>query len=663
MLPTGFEKAARLAAIMVFVGGSLLLVGYGLDLAHLRAPGWSVSVRVATVAALLAAAGLILQIWRNATALRDLEAARLNALTALAVSEAQTQSIIENSLDAVISMNSAGQTTYWNRSAEAMFGWSREEAFGRDVADLIMPERFRQRHQSGLEDYLRTGYGPILGRRIETFGLRRNGTEFPIELTVVALGLPDAPVFNAFLSDITERKRAEENLRFAEQRKSSLLRLSTSLQTAASFEGVLEAALHEISEILNYRLLTMFVFSDDGRTASLIDVQGDLDAEARRELVVLQVAGDRFLEELYVARDIVLVEDARVDPRTNKELVAKVGCVSIVAAPVMLAERKIGAVCTGTSEAEGIRLPARPELDYFSQMASHVAVAFDRIRLLAERERAIEETRALNRELNARVVERTKQLENANRELEAFSYSVSHDLRAPLRHIDAFSRILLEDFGPGLDPAAQRYLGLIRKGALTMGRMIDDLLQLARVERRDLVMKDTPLDQIVREVIDDARSDLADREIDWTIGPLPVLRCDPGLIKLVFTNLLANAIKYTRGRKPARISITQIGDGPPVIAVSDNGAGFDERYAGKLFGVFQRLHRAEEFEGTGVGLATVQRIVHKHGGRIWAKAAVDAGATFFFTLSPVLLEGALPEDAGVAVRSEAGEGRGRGDGS
>jgi signal transduction histidine kinase len=260
--------------------------------------------------------------------------------------------------------------------------------------------------------------------------------------------------------------------------------------------------------------------------------------------------------------------------------------------------------------------------------------AGDLSRTESERRAAVDETRALNAELNARVVERTAQLEAANKELEAFSYSVSHDLRAPLRHIDGFSKILVDDYTDHLDPRAQRYLALIRSGAVTMGRMIDDLLQMARVDRRDLSFQEIDLNDVVTEVVDELRAETGDRVIDWQIEPLPVVVCDPGLIKLVFSNLLSNAVKYTRHKERGHIRVAcEPGSEPPVFIVQDNGTGFDPRYADKLFGVFQRLHRAEDFEGTGIGLATVQRIVQKHGGRVWADAALDQGATFSFTLA------------------------------
>jgi len=238
-------------------------------------------------------------------------------------------------------------------------------------------------------------------------------------------------------------------------------------------------------------------------------------------------------------------------------------------------------------------------------------------------------------ELERRVEQRTAQLAAANQELEAFSYSVSHDLRAPLRHIDGFSAVLSQKYGPTLDPAAQQYLGRIREGAKHMGHLIDDLLNMARIGRQEAIMKPTDTRTVVNVVIDALKPEYEGRHIDWRIKTLPTVECDSGLIKVVFANLLSNAVKYSRRKENATIEVGHFMEaGMPVIYVRDNGAGFEQTYADKLFGVFQRLHRTEDFEGTGVGLATVRRIIEKHGGRIWAQGKVDDGATFFFTLKP-----------------------------
>ncbi|MFZ0815890.1 MAG: ATP-binding protein [Candidatus Sulfotelmatobacter sp.] len=250
---------------------------------------------------------------------------------------------------------------------------------------------------------------------------------------------------------------------------------------------------------------------------------------------------------------------------------------------------------------------------------------------IQERDAALGEARD---HLEQQVQERTAQLNAANADLEAFSYSVSHDLRAPLRHIGAFSTILSEEYGSKMEPDAQKHLNRILAAVKNMSRLIDDLLHLAQIGRKNLRRAPTDLNTLLKDVIADLQPEFVGRRIEWLMGNLSAAECDAGLLKQVFANLISNAVKYTRRKEVAVIEVGQVEeDGAPVIFVRDNGAGFDERYADKLFGVFQRLHRAEDFEGTGVGLSTVHRVIKKHGGEIWAKGEVDKGATFFFTLA------------------------------
>jgi signal transduction histidine kinase len=252
---------------------------------------------------------------------------------------------------------------------------------------------------------------------------------------------------------------------------------------------------------------------------------------------------------------------------------------------------------------------------------------------LADRAGLAIENARLYAQLEQHVGERTAELEATNKELEAFSYSVAHDLRAPLRAISGFSQALLEDCGERLDPEATGYATRVRDAAHHMSQLIDGLLQLSRIGRTELRRERVDVSELARGVVARLRADAPDRDVEVVIEPGLIARADPRLIEIVLTNLFGNAWKFTGKRAHARIELAaNAGTWPPIYLVRDNGAGFAAADAGKLFGVFQRLHPADEFEGTGIGLATVQRIIHRHGGRIWADGEVDKGATFFFTL-------------------------------
>ncbi len=252
---------------------------------------------------------------------------------------------------------------------------------------------------------------------------------------------------------------------------------------------------------------------------------------------------------------------------------------------------------------------------------------------VAERARAEAEVRRLNAELDQRVRQRTAELERMNEELEAFSYSVSHDLRAPLRHANGFATLLQKRIGDKVDGTGAHYLKQIADACVRMATLIDDLLEFSRTSRTELRQAPLDLNSLAAETARDLEQETKGRRIEWKIHPLPSVCADAALLRQVFANLLGNAVKYTRTREIAEIVVgSESRENEVVIFVRDNGVGFDMRYASKLFGVFQRLHGADQFEGTGIGLANVRRIVSRHGGRTWAESAPDQGATFFFSL-------------------------------
>jgi light-regulated signal transduction histidine kinase (bacteriophytochrome) len=264
-----------------------------------------------------------------------------------------------------------------------------------------------------------------------------------------------------------------------------------------------------------------------------------------------------------------------------------------------------------------------------------VKIGDDELGLLTDAfNQMLAEIHKLNATLEQRVQERTAQLEAVNKEMEAFSYSVSHDLRAPVRHISGFADMLRQNSLPDLNESGRRYLNIISESAKKMGTLIDDLLVFSRMGRAEMRQTKLKMDGLVAEVLREMGKDFEGRNIEWDIAPLPEVNGDRAMLKQVWVNLLSNAVKYTRHRERAAVKVASRKNeqGEWEFSVQDNGAGFDMQYVGKLFAVFQRLHSNDEFEGTGIGLANVQRIIHRHDGRVWAQGVVDGGATFYFSI-------------------------------
>ncbi len=499
--------------------------------------------------------------------------------------------IVDSSDDAIVSVDLEGVVIAWNRGAERLSGYSADEALGKHIGMMAPAERATE----DAEIVERVGRGESL-EHFETIWVRHDGRQIHVSVTVSPIRDSDGRIVGVsrIARDITEQKRAEAALQQSEQRFHALANGIPQMAFIANPDGFISWYNRRWYEYTGTTFEQMQGWGwqrvHDPDFLPLV-VDRWKDAIARGAAFDMEFPLRRADGEFrtFLSRVLPLKDAAGQVVRwfgTNTDI----------------SERKQGEQRLAAQAAE-----------------------------LASSRQALDK---LNEELEQRIAERTAQLETANRELEAFTYSVSHDLRAPLRHISGFSRILLNDFRSSLAAEAIELLERVEEATIRMGKLIDGLLSLARLGRQSLNLRQNEMNAIVDQVVAILQPECEGREVEWRIARLPALPCDAVLVAQVFQNLLHNALKYSRRCPKAVIEIDSVQrPGEPVaIFVRDNGAGFNMKYAGRLFGVFQRLHTEAEFEGMGVGLATVHRIIQKHGGTLWADAEIGCGATFYFTL-------------------------------
>ncbi len=513
--------------------------------------------------------------------LRDI-AARQQAEQALRESHARLQRVLEVETVGVMFWDLAtGQLTDANDAFLNMMGYSRRDVEARELTwQKLTPPEYIEVSLAEVRKFQLTGrVGPY-----EKEYFRKDGTRQWLVFAGSSLG---GNTCVEFCVDIADRKRAEEALRESEAR------FSTIFENSPIAIGISRLRDQKITHV-NAAFCKLYGFAREdaiGRTTLDLDIWAK-PAERQRFISLLQ------------------------DHRQVHGLEAT-------------ARLKSGSLRSVLVSGEVV------EID-------HEACLVAQITDITELKQAEAQIQQLNQDLERRVAERTAQLEASNRELEAFSYSVSHDLRAPLRAIDGFARILTRKAQGALPPELQRYLDLIRDNAQRMGTLIDDLLTFSRLGRQPLITQRVDMNQLVRMALGELQAEQAGRRVEIKLGLLSDCQGDPALLKQVWLNLLSNALKYTRRSDPATIEITATTtDTETSYSVKDNGVGFDMRYADKLFGVFQRFHRQEDYEGTGVGLAIAHRIITRHGGRIWAQATPGSGATFTFALERLSASGTL----------------------
>jgi PAS domain S-box-containing protein len=536
---------------------------------------------------------------------------------ALQESEQRFKQLVDVAQEGIWVADDRGVMTYVNQRMSDLLGYTNGDLLGRPVYDFIEAESRPLAQRAWTRRESRPNHSQDLRFR------RRDGTQlWGLVSSSPILGKDGALVgIVGMVTDITDRKQAEDQLRRSAERLTMLHDMDQAILAARLPVEIGRAALARMRRMVPCQRCTVTLFDFESGQAQLIaGFAGGSNLPASSmpltdlsPVEVLRHGTVRYVEDLSAVKDA---------PPVLRLLQAE-GLRSMLTVPLLVEGEAIGEIRLAGSSPAAFNAEHQ---DIAQEIATPIAVAIQQARLREELARQ-------RGELERRLADRGSAFRAITAELETLLYSVSHDLRAPLRQLIGFSRQLLDESGPRLDPAGLHYASRIHEAADHMASLVEDLIGLSRIGRQDLLRREVRLTTLVEDVVNGFRSSGDGRSIDWQIEELPTIECDPALTKIAITSLLSNAVKFTRPRQRATIRIRPVeADGQAGLAVQDNGVGFKMAHAGKLFGVFQRLHRPDEFEGNGAGLAMVQRIAQKHGGRVWAESEPDTGATFYLTL-------------------------------